>query len=66
MTPKQALEWVMNEFGGQRAELILRLLINNQNELDAIVVSNFSATNPKRQIFRAALRVLLDAHNMKD
>lgn len=62
MNPRQALEWMELEFGAQRSDLMLKLLLRNQSELEAIVISNFSASNPKRQKMRIALNAILEKH----
>jgi hypothetical protein len=41
---------------------MLKLLLRNPSELEAIVISNFSASNPKRQKMRIALNVILEKH----
>lgn len=60
MTPKQALEWLISELGPDEAEAALARCIKHLDSLDAIIVTRFDASDPRRQKFRQAVRILIE------
>ena len=60
MTPTQAYQWMMAEFGEIETDSILHLCARNEHALEAIVVTKFHACDPRRQMFRRAVRALIE------
>lgn len=58
MTPKQALEWMLSEFGEEHAQSILVRCSLHPDALEAIVTTKFNASDKRRQKLRQAVRVL--------
>ena len=58
MTPKQALEWMLAEFGSVHTNSILTRCSLHPDALEAIVTTKFNASDLRRQKLRQAVRVL--------
>lgn len=58
MTSRDALEWMLAEFGEDQASTILKRCQSQPEALEAIVTTKFNASDKRRQKLRQAVRVL--------
>ena len=58
MTSRDALEWMLSEFGSVHTNSILVRCSLHPDALEAIVTTKFNASDKRRQTLRQAVRVL--------
>lgn len=61
MSPE--LDWIMGEFGEQRATVMTIMCHADPHRIDTICVSEYEPSDPKRQTFRQCMRAVLEQMN---
>jgi len=59
MTPLDAFSWLSAHLGHDKAEVAVQRCLKHEDALEAIAVSLFHASDPRRQTFRQCIRAIL-------
>lgn len=60
MTPKQALEWLIEELGTDKTNETLLVMAVSPDTLEQNAKAWFKPCDPRRQKFRQAVRILIE------
>lgn len=65
MTYHDAFSWLSAHLGASKADSTVRRITIEPESIDEIVKGEFHASDPRRQVFRQCLRVILDEAGVK-